>query len=99
MAWHLRGAGIFRLGSASSLSRCRPETEPSSGASPSAATVTYACSSYRQPGLFCCGQRIGPSTASGPGSLALQQNNPGCLYEEHAKVTVAALGDAPEDGS
>jgi Thiolase, C-terminal domain len=32
MAWHLRGAGIFRLGSASSLSRCRPETEPSSGA-------------------------------------------------------------------
>src|SRR5262249_33012261 len=70
MASHLRGDGIFRLGSASSLSRCRPETEPSSGASPSAATVTYACSSCRQPGLFCCGQRIGLSMASGPGSLA-----------------------------
>src|SRR5262249_35912278 len=70
MAWHLRGAGISRLGSASSLSRCRPETEPSSGASPSAATVTYACSSCKQLGLFCCGQRIGLSTVLGPGSLA-----------------------------
>ena len=28
-----------------------------------------------------------------------QQNNPGCLHEERAQVTVAALGDAPEDGS
>ena len=28
-----------------------------------------------------------------------QQNDPGCLHEEHAQVTVAALGDAPEDGS
>jgi transposase len=32
--------------------------------------VTYGCSSCRQPGSFCCGQRIGLSTASGPGSLA-----------------------------
>src|SRR6266516_1937004 len=28
-----------------------------------------------------------------------QQNDPGCLHEEHAQVTVAALGDASEDGS
>src|SRR6266513_1486073 len=28
-----------------------------------------------------------------------QQNDPGCLDEEHAQVAVAALGDAPEDGS
>src|SRR5262249_46362442 len=28
-----------------------------------------------------------------------QQNDPGCLHEEHAQVTVAALGHAPEDGS
>jgi len=47
-----------------------PETEPSSGASPSAATVTCACSSCKQPGSFCCGRRTGPSTASGLGSFA-----------------------------
>src|SRR5262245_669636 len=28
-----------------------------------------------------------------------QQNDPGCLHEECSQVTVAALGDAPEDGS
>ena len=28
-----------------------------------------------------------------------QQNDPGCLHEEHTQVTVAALGDAPEDGA
>jgi hypothetical protein len=28
-----------------------------------------------------------------------QQNDPGCLHEEHAQVTVAALGEASEDGS
>ena len=33
-------------------SRCRPETEPSSGVSPSAATVTCACSSCKQSGSF-----------------------------------------------
>src|ERR1700758_5619767 len=63
-------AGIFRLGSGSSLSRCRPEIEPSSGASPSAATVTYARSSCKQLGSFCCGRPAGRGTASGSGSLA-----------------------------
>jgi transposase len=62
--------GIFRPGLGSSL-RCRPETEPSSGESPSAATVTYARSSCKQLGSFCCGRRAGRSTASGSGSLAL----------------------------
>ena len=42
----------------------------SSGASPSAATVTYARSSCKQRGLFCYGRRTGRSTASGFGSLA-----------------------------
>src|SRR6516164_6119180 len=28
-----------------------------------------------------------------------QQNDPGCLHEEHAQVTVAALGESPEDSS
>src|SRR6201993_2591681 len=28
-----------------------------------------------------------------------QQNDASCLHEEHAQVTVAPLGDAPEDGS
>src|SRR6478735_7880590 len=28
-----------------------------------------------------------------------QQNDPGCLHEECSQVTVAALGDAPENGS
>src|ERR1700758_4824146 len=28
-----------------------------------------------------------------------QRNDPGCLHEEHAQITVAPLGDAPEDGS
>src|SRR6516164_3280882 len=37
MVRHSREGAIFQLGSASSLSRCRPEIEPSSGASPSAA--------------------------------------------------------------
>jgi hypothetical protein len=27
-----------------------------------------------------------------------QQNDPGCLHEEHAQVTFTALGDASEDG-
>ena len=36
----------------------------------SAATVTCARSSCRQPGSFCCGRRAGRSTASGSGSLA-----------------------------
>jgi hypothetical protein len=27
------------------------------------------------------------------------QNDPGCLHEEHPQVTVAVLGDAPEDRS
>lgn len=61
---------IFRLGWASCPSRCRPETEPSSGVSPSAATVTCACSSCKQPGSFCCGRRTGRNTASGSGSFA-----------------------------
>src|SRR4029450_2356131 len=46
------------------------------------------------------------SGASEPGPEAVlrpirwsQQNDPGCLHEEHAKATVAALGDASEDGS
>src|SRR5262245_62839573 len=45
MVRHSREGAIFQLGSASSLSRCRPEIEPSSGASPSAATVTCEHSS------------------------------------------------------
>ena len=61
---------IFRPGSGSSLSRCRPETEPSSDASPSAATVTCARSSCKQPGSFCYGRQAGRSTASGSGSRA-----------------------------
>ena len=64
-------AGIFRHGSGSSPSRCRPGTEPSSGASPSAATDIYARSSCKLPRSFCCGRRAGRSTASGSGSLAL----------------------------
>ena len=39
--------------------RCRPETELSSDTSPSAATAICACSSFKQPGSFWCGQRIG----------------------------------------
>ncbi len=56
VARHSQEVGIFRPGSGSSLSRCRPETEPSSGASPSAATVTCARSSCKLPGSFCCGR-------------------------------------------
>src|ERR1700746_961506 len=67
---HSPEGGIFRLGSASSLSRCRPETEPSSGASPNGATVPCAHSSCKQLASFCCGGRAGRSTASGSGSLA-----------------------------
>jgi Transposase IS116/IS110/IS902 family len=52
-------------------SRGRPETEPSSGVSPSVATVTYARSSCNQLGSFCCGRRAGRSTASESGLLAL----------------------------
>jgi transposase len=63
--------GIFRPGSVSSLSSCRPETEPSSGALPNAATVTCARPSSKQLGSFCCGRRAGRSIASGSGSLAL----------------------------
>ena len=48
----------------------RPEIEPSSGASPSAATVTCEHSSCKQPGSFCCGRRTGRSTASDSGSFA-----------------------------
>ena len=59
----------IRHGSALCRSRCRPETEPSSGASPSAATVTCARSSCKQPGLFCCGRQTGRSMASEPGSF------------------------------
>src|SRR5215468_6569544 len=55
MVRHSRESAIFQLGSASSLSRCRPEIEPSSGASPSAATVTCEHSSCKQPGSFCWG--------------------------------------------
>jgi transposase len=62
---------VFRHGSGSSLSRCRPETEPSSGASPSAATDICARSSCKLHGSFCCGRRAGRSMASGSGSLAL----------------------------
>ena len=85
---HSPEGGIFRLGSASSLGRCRPETEPSSGASPSAATVTYARSSCRQPGSFCCGRRTGRSTASGSGSLApAQRLHPNVLAAaDHARA-------------
>src|SRR4029077_2760097 len=46
MVRHSREGAIFQLGSASSLSRCRPEIEPFSGASPSAATVT--CEHFMQ---------------------------------------------------
>jgi len=49
---------------------CRPGIEPSSGASPSAATVTCEHSSCKQPGSFCCGRRTGRSTASDSGSFA-----------------------------
>jgi transposase len=45
--------------------------QSSSGESPSAATVIYACSSCKQLVSFCCGRRAGRSTASGSGSLAL----------------------------
>jgi transposase len=48
----------------------RPETEPSSDASPSGATVTCACSSCKQPESFSYGRQAGRSTASGSGSLA-----------------------------
>ena len=62
---------IFRLGSASSLGRCRPET----GAIPRAHlkrgnSYLRTLSSCRQPGSFCCGRPAGRSTASGSGSLA-----------------------------
>ena len=70
VAPHSLQGGIFRHGSGSSRSRCRPETEPSWGASPSAAMVTCARFSCKQPGSFCCGRQAGRSTASGPGSLA-----------------------------
>src|SRR5262245_33372205 len=70
MVRHSREGAIFQLGSASSLSRCQPEIEPSSGASPSAATVTCEHSSCKQPGSFCCGRRAGRSTASDSGSFA-----------------------------
>ena len=60
----------FRPGLGSSPSRCRPETAPSSGVSPSEVTATCALCSCRQPGSFCCGRRAGPSTASEPGSFA-----------------------------
>jgi len=46
------------------------ETEPSSGASPSAATVICARSSCKLPESFCYGRRVGRSMASGSGSLA-----------------------------
>src|SRR5262245_26225469 len=67
MGQPLRKGGIIRLGSASCPDRCRPGTEQSSGASPSTATVTCECSSCKQPGSFCCGQRTGRSTVSAPG--------------------------------
>ena len=58
------------VGEQNLLSRCRLETEPSSGASPSEETVTCARSSCKQPGSFCYGRRAGRSTASGSGSRA-----------------------------
>ena len=70
VAQHSQEAGIFRPGSGSFLSRCRLETEPSSGASPSEETVTCARSSCKQPGLFCYGRQAGRNTASGSGSRA-----------------------------
>jgi transposase len=50
-----------------------------SGASPSAATVTCAHSSCKQPGSFCCGRRAGQSTASGASSLAPASAYPNVL--------------------
>src|SRR5215813_95581 len=47
----------------------RPGTEQSSGASPNAATVTCGCSSCKQPGSFCDGQRTGRRTVSALGSF------------------------------
>jgi hypothetical protein len=56
-----------------------------------------------------CGQNVRMQALSGasePAPEAVlrparrpQQNDPGCLHEECAQVTVAALGDAPENGS
>src|SRR6201981_217874 len=65
MVRHSREGAIFQLGSASSLSRCRPEIEPFSGASPSAATVTCEHSSCKQPGSFCCGSANWPKHSFG----------------------------------
>ena len=52
VAGHSREGGIIRPGSGSCLSRCRPETELSSGASPNAATATCVCSSCKPPESF-----------------------------------------------
>jgi hypothetical protein len=56
-----------------------------------------------------CGQNVRMQALSGanePDPEAVlrpacrpQQNDPGCLDEEHAQVAVATLGDAPEDSS
>jgi hypothetical protein len=51
--------GIIRLGSASYPNRCRPQIGLSSDISPSAATATCVCSSFKQPGSFWCGRRAG----------------------------------------
>ena len=59
-------AGIFRHGSGfRPQARCRPETEPSSGASTSAAMDIYACSSCKLPGHSVASRRVGRSAALG----------------------------------
>src|ERR1700746_2936041 len=101
---------MFWPGSGPFLSRCRLETEPSSGASPSAATVTCARSSCKQPGLFCYGRQAGQSTASGSGSLAplsaciltfwlrlsSWRGSPGLCWHNNAAMKRASRQQQPE---
>ena len=76
----ISSAMVAAIGSGAAFARGRdfsawiglvPQQMSTGGASPSAATVTYARSSCKQLGSFCCGQPAGRGTASGSGSLAL----------------------------
>ena len=86
VAQHSQEAGIFRPGSGSFLSRCRLETERSSGASPSEETVTCARSSCKQPGSFCYCRQAGRSTSFGVWLARAAQRL-------HPKVFAAALAN------
>jgi hypothetical protein len=92
VAQHSREDEIFRPGWGSSLNRCRPVTEPSSGASPSAATVTCVRCSCKQPGSFCCGRRAGQSIASGSDSLAPHS---ACILTFWPRLSPTSWGGSP----